>query len=94
MGKCKLHNEARYPLLQFLLTTFCIIMQFFFLMVFCSFMQGSEIYGRELVDLRKESRWEFLNTFFSVSEAVAYMQVLSSLRSHLFTLLCICLSKS
>ncbi|KAK1278591.1 hypothetical protein QJS04_geneDACA015797 [Acorus gramineus] len=34
----------------------------------------SEIYGRELVDLRKESRWEFLNTLFSVSEAVMYMQ--------------------
>ncbi|KAL6193526.1 hypothetical protein ACLB2K_034610 [Fragaria x ananassa] len=33
-----------------------------------------EMYGRELVDLRKESRWEFLNTLFSVSEAVAYMQ--------------------
>ncbi|KAI4303057.1 hypothetical protein MLD38_038735 [Melastoma candidum] len=31
----------------------------------------SEIYGRELVDLRKESRWEFLNTLLSVSEAVA-----------------------
>lgn len=36
------------------------------------------MYGRELVDLRKESRWEFLNTLFSVSEAVAYMQVLHS----------------
>ncbi|KAL8161812.1 hypothetical protein V2J09_013301 [Rumex salicifolius] len=35
----------------------------------------SEIYGRELVDLRNENRWEFLNTFFSVSEAVAYMQL-------------------
>ncbi|EXB75646.1 hypothetical protein L484_026123 [Morus notabilis] len=35
---------------------------------------GFEMYGRELVDLRKESRWEFLNTLFSVSEAVAYMQ--------------------
>lgn len=46
---------------------------------FHSFMQGSEIYGRELVDLRKESRWEFLNTFFSVSEAVAYLQVFNSL---------------
>ncbi|XP_027166769.1 cytosolic purine 5'-nucleotidase isoform X2 [Coffea eugenioides] len=34
----------------------------------------SEMYGRELVDLRKESRWEFLNTLFSVSEAVAFMQ--------------------
>ncbi|KAG6477564.1 hypothetical protein ZIOFF_066831 [Zingiber officinale] len=37
----------------------------------------SEIYGRELVDLRKESRWEFLNTLFSVSEAVMYMQAVS-----------------
>ncbi|CAA6663665.1 unnamed protein product [Spirodela intermedia] len=37
----------------------------------------SEIYGRELVDLRKESRWEFLNTFFSVSEAVMYTQAVS-----------------
>ncbi|KAJ6688996.1 hypothetical protein OIU85_005419 [Salix viminalis] len=35
----------------------------------------SEMYGRELVDLRKENRWEFLNTLFSVSEAVAYMQM-------------------
>ncbi|XP_010241456.1 PREDICTED: 5'-nucleotidase domain-containing protein 4 [Nelumbo nucifera] len=39
----------------------------------------SEIYGRELVDLRKEGRWEFLNTFFSVSEAVAYMQMVDRL---------------
>ncbi|KAJ6904185.1 hypothetical protein NC651_021355 [Populus alba x Populus x berolinensis] len=38
-------------------------------------MLGSEMYGRELVDLRKENRWEFLNTLFSVSEAVAYMQM-------------------
>ncbi|KAI3993269.1 hypothetical protein MKX01_010012 [Papaver californicum] len=35
----------------------------------------SEIYGRELVDLRNESKWEFLNTLFSVSEAVAFMQM-------------------
>ncbi|KAG6756899.1 hypothetical protein POTOM_037198 [Populus tomentosa] len=35
----------------------------------------SEMYGRELVDLRKENRWVFLNTLFSVSEAVAYMQL-------------------
>lgn len=35
------------------------------------------MYGRELVDLRNQSRWEFLNTLFSVSEAVAYMQVFS-----------------
>ncbi|KAL6008848.1 hypothetical protein ACLOJK_022074 [Asimina triloba] len=40
----------------------------------------SEMYGRELVDLRKESRWEFLNTFFSVSEAVMFMQLLLNLR--------------
>jgi hypothetical protein len=33
------------------------------------------VYGRELVDLRNENRWEFLNTLFSVSEAVMYMQV-------------------
>ncbi|XP_027334085.1 5'-nucleotidase domain-containing protein 4-like isoform X2 [Abrus precatorius] len=39
----------------------------------------SEMYGRELVDLRQESRWEFLNTFFSVSEAVAYMQLVDKL---------------
>ncbi|CAK9170139.1 unnamed protein product [Ilex paraguariensis] len=37
------------------------------------------MYGRELVDLRKESRWEFLNTLFSVSEAVAYMQMVDRL---------------
>ncbi|KAJ6980796.1 5'-nucleotidase domain-containing protein 4-like isoform X1 [Populus alba x Populus x berolinensis] len=36
----------------------------------------SEMYGRELVDLRKENRWVFLNTLFSVSEAVAYMQMI------------------
>ncbi|XP_020520497.1 cytosolic purine 5'-nucleotidase isoform X1 [Amborella trichopoda] len=39
----------------------------------------SEMYGRELVDLRKESRWEFLNTLFSVSEAVMYMQMVDRL---------------
>ncbi|XP_031285802.1 cytosolic purine 5'-nucleotidase isoform X2 [Pistacia vera] len=38
----------------------------------------SEMYGRELVDL-KQSRWEFLNTLFSVSEAVAYMQMVDKL---------------
>ncbi|XP_056168708.1 uncharacterized protein LOC115690591 [Syzygium oleosum] len=39
----------------------------------------SEIYGREPVDLRKEDRWKFLNTLFSVSEAVAYMQMVDRL---------------
>lgn len=39
----------------------------------------SEIYGRELVDLRNEGRWEFLNTLFSVSEAVMYMQMVDRL---------------
>lgn len=42
------------------------------------------MYGRELVDLRKESRWEFLNTLFSVSEAVAYMQVASGAVAYIF----------
>ncbi|BBG92984.1 HAD-superfamily hydrolase, subfamily IG, 5'-nucleotidase [Prunus dulcis] len=44
----------------------------------------SEMYGRELVDLRKESRWEFLNTLFNVSEAVAYMQAVGRalIRAH------------
>jgi 5' nucleotidase family len=32
-------------------------------------------YGRDLVSLRNEGRWQFLNTLFSVSEAVMYMQV-------------------
>ncbi|GAQ79423.1 haloacid dehalogenase-like hydrolase superfamily hydrolase subfamily IG 5'-nucleotidase [Klebsormidium nitens] len=39
----------------------------------------SDVYGRELVDLRKEGRWEFLNTLFSVSEAVMYMQMVDRL---------------
>ncbi|KAJ9699962.1 hypothetical protein PVL29_005685 [Vitis rotundifolia] len=39
----------------------------------------SEMYGRELVDLRNESRWVFLNTLFSVSEAVAFMQMVDRL---------------
>ncbi|XP_014521780.1 cytosolic purine 5'-nucleotidase isoform X2 [Vigna radiata var. radiata] len=38
-----------------------------------------EIYGREMVDLRLEGRWVFLSTFFSVSEAVAYMQMVDML---------------
>ncbi|VAH59581.1 unnamed protein product [Triticum turgidum subsp. durum] len=38
-----------------------------------------EIYGRELVDLRKEDTWEFLNTLFSVSEAVMFMQMVDKL---------------
>lgn len=47
----------------------------------------SEIYGRELVDLRKEDTWEFLNTLFSVSEAVMFMQV-TYLFLNLLTILC------
>lgn len=34
-----------------------------------------ESYGRQLVNLRNENRFIFLNTLFSVSEAVLYMQV-------------------
>ena len=40
-----------------------------------SWSQLRDTYGRELVNLRNESRWVFLNTLFSVSEAVMYMQV-------------------
>ena len=32
-------------------------------------------YGRELISLRNEPRFNFLNTLFSVSEALMYMQV-------------------
>lgn len=38
-----------------------------------------EAYGRELVNLRNETRWTFLNTLFSVSEAVMYMQMVDRL---------------
>ena len=40
-----------------------------------SWQELRETYGRELVNLRNEGRWLFLNTLFSVSEAVMYMQV-------------------
>ena len=35
-----------------------------------------EVYGRETVNLRNEDRYYFLNTFFSVSEANMYLQVM------------------
>ena len=37
-------------------------------------------YGRELVKLANEARYTFLNTLFSVSEAVMYMQARPHLR--------------
>lgn len=40
-----------------------------------SWSELRETYGRELVNLRNEGRYSFLNTLFSVSEAVMYMQV-------------------
>ena len=40
-----------------------------------SWQEIREQYGREVVNLRNEGRWVFLNTLFSVSEAVMYMQV-------------------
>jgi hypothetical protein len=40
-----------------------------------SWQQIRQFYGREVVNLRHEGRWVFLNTLFSVSEAVMYMQV-------------------
>ncbi|KAH9558337.1 hypothetical protein CY35_06G003500, partial [Sphagnum magellanicum] len=39
----------------------------------------SEIYGEELVNLRNDSRWEFLNTLFSISESVICMQMVERL---------------
>ena len=36
-------------------------------------------YGREIVSLRNESRWVFLNTLFSVSEAVMFAQLVERL---------------
>ena len=40
-----------------------------------SWSEVRETYGRELVNLRNEGRYTFLNTLFSVSEAGLYMQV-------------------
>ena len=40
-----------------------------------SWAELRETYGRELVNLRNEARYGFLNTLFSVSEAVMYCQV-------------------
>lgn len=42
-----------------------------------------DVYGRELVDLHK-SRWHFLNTLFSVSEAVMYAQASNQARCSWF----------
>lgn len=36
-------------------------------------------YGREVVNLRNEGRWVFLNTLFSVSEAVMFAQLVDRL---------------
>ena len=41
-------------------------------------------YGRGLVNLREERRWVFLNTLFSVSEAVMFAQVLIYYLSFIF----------
>jgi 5' nucleotidase family len=46
-----------------------------------SWAEIRQTYGRDLVNLRNESRWQFLNTLFSVSEAVMYMQVLIHVRA-------------
>ena len=37
-----------------------------------------EIYGREPIDLRKTGRWYFLNTLFTVSEAVMFAQMVDT----------------
>ena len=38
-----------------------------------------EAYGREVVNLRNEGRWVFLNTLFSISEAVLFCQLVDRL---------------
>ena len=38
-----------------------------------------QVYGREVVNLRNEGRWLFLNTLFSVSEACMYVQLVERL---------------
>eukprot|EP00798_Chlamydomonas_sp_ICE-L_P002059 gene2059-18237_t len=43
------------------------------------------LYGRETVNLRNEGRWMFLNTLFSVSEAVMYMQLVDRLDQGAFS---------
>ena len=40
--------------------------------------QVKEIYGREPIDLRHTNRWYFLNTLFTVSEAVMFAQMVDS----------------
>ena len=45
-----------------------------------------EFYGRSIVDLREKSRYDFLNTLFSVSEGVLYSQLVQKFDSgSLFT---------
>ena len=44
-----------------------------------SWTELRDAYGRELVSLRNERRYTFLNTLFSVSEAVMYMQLVDRL---------------
>lgn len=39
----------------------------------------TSLYGREMVDLRDEARWVFINTLFSVSECSLYMQLVERL---------------
>lgn len=38
-----------------------------------------DAYGRELVRLANSDRWKFINTFFSVSEAVMFSQLVDRL---------------
>ena len=45
-------------------------------------LSGSEIrtvYGRDVVELRHEDRYEFLNTLFNLSEAAIYQQLVARL---------------
>ncbi|KIZ07124.1 hypothetical protein MNEG_0828 [Monoraphidium neglectum] len=44
-----------------------------------------EAYGREVVNLRNEGRWVFLNTLFSISEAVLFCQLVDRLDQGAFS---------
>eukprot|EP00798_Chlamydomonas_sp_ICE-L_P025805 gene25805-11480_t len=50
-----------------------------------SWQEIRSLYGRETVNLRNEQRWMFLNTLFSVSEAVMYMQLVDRLDQGAFS---------
>ncbi|GAX76350.1 hypothetical protein CEUSTIGMA_g3796.t1 [Chlamydomonas eustigma] len=51
-----------------------------------SYQEIHRTYGREVVQLKNEARWVFLNTLFSVSEAVMYAQLVDRLDQGAFSI--------